>query len=188
MKKLWIIPALFLTGILSACEGKGTIAAVAKAEETVYAASDEEDEEDAAAEIVIYITGEVNNPGVYKLKEGDRIYQAVDMAGGMTKEAADGAINLAEYLTDGMQITVTSQQEYEAQEEAKSEEESGLVNLNTASKEQLMTLPGIGEAKADLIISYRENQGSFASVEDIKNISGIKDGVYNRIKDYICVN
>ena len=120
------------------------------------------------------------------------------MAGGMTKKAAAEAVNQAGRLTDGQQIYVPSKDEQasgvgsvDGQQASGSTEaggaDGGKVNLNTASKEELMTLSGIGEVKADAMVRYREEHGSFQSVEDVKKIEGIKDGVFNKIKDQITV-
>ncbi len=159
-------------------------------------------EEDAAPDTVeeetgiIYVDvcGEVNHPGVYQLTSENRVYEAIEKAGGLTKNAAAVCVNQAEKLTDGQQIYVLSKDEMKDSQGSVGNASSsgvsasdGRVNLNTASKEELMTLSGIGEVKADAIIRYREEHGSFQSVEDIKKIEGIKDGVFNKIKDCITV-
>ncbi len=184
MKRILVMAVVVTAALMVSCTSKGTEVAVA--ENDVSSSGEYEETDEDSREIVVYVTGAVVNPGVYTLTLGDRIYQLVEMAGGFTDDAAQGAVNLAEQLSDGEQITIYTAEEYESEREDKAAESSGLVNINTATKEQLMTLPGIGEAKADLIISYRSAQGNFKSTEDIKNISGIKDGVYSRIKDYIC--
>ena len=162
---------------------------------------------------VVYVSGYVNNPGVYELKEGSRIIDAIDSAGGYSKEAYDNYLNLASLISDGQMIYVPSEEEVESgsieRGVASGADGSGvggvtggngggnggnssgsgaLVNINQASKEELMTLPGIGESKADKIIAYREANGRFNSPEGIMEISGIKDGLYNKIKDKICAN
>lgn len=155
--------------------------------------------------IYVDVCGQVKNPGVYQLGAESRVYEAVEMAGGMTKKAAAEAVNQAGRLTDGQQIYVPSKDEQASgdvggQPGAGSADvqqasgstgaggaDGGKVNLNTASKEELMTLSGIGEVKADAMVRYREEHGSFQSVEDVKKIEGIKDGVFNKIKDQITV-
>ena len=129
--------------------------------------------------------GEIQNPDVYELPQTARIYDAIEAAGGMKETAAKDALNLAEPLVDGQQIKVLSKEE--ALEEAAEEknEADTKVNLNTAGKEELMTLPGIGESKAESIISYRESSGGFKSIEDIMQIEGIKEGVFKKIRDKI---
>lgn len=148
---------------------------------------------------VVYVTGQVKNPGVYEFPEESRIINAIDAAGGYTDEACETYLNLASALSDGQMIYVPSMDEvYSSDSDAAqgmliaqsggsiSETENQLININTASKEELMTLPGIGESKAEKIISYREQNGRFSSAEGIMEISGIKDGLYNKIKDRIC--
>ena len=160
---------------------------------------------------VVYVAGYVNNPGVYELKEGSRIIDAIDSAGGYSKEAYENYLNLASLIADGQMIYVPSEEEV-SQGNVESiagnggtsgigvngnggnsgsngtGNSGGLVNINSASKEELMTLPGIGESKADKIIAYREENGRFSTPEGIMEISGIKDGLYNKIKDKICAN
>lgn len=143
--------------------------------------------------IAVHVCGQVKKPGVYTLAQGARVSDAIDAAGGLTKDAAGDFINQAQKLEDEQQVYVPSQEEAKEspkviQQETNNEshsENKGLVNINQATREELMTLPGIGEAKADMIITYREEHGKFASIEDIKNISGIKDGVFNKICDLI---
>ncbi len=186
MKKILITAVVFAAALMVSCT-PGERGGVIISDDGGNFGEDETQDAAHSSEIVVYVTGAVVSPGVYTLYEGDRIYQLIDMAGGFRDDAAQGAVNLAEVLSDGQQINICTAEEYESEKEAAKEAGSGLVNINTATKEELMTLPGIGEAKADLIISYRNTQGSFKNAEDIKNISGIKDGVYSRIKDYICI-
>ena len=151
-----------------------------------------------AAGIYVYICGEVANPGVYELSEDSRIYEAVDAAGGFTENAARESINLASKVRDGMQITIYNKEEAaslpaggtSAGKNSGQDQMSGsssLVNLNTATKEELMTLKGIGESKAEDIIRYREKSGGFKKIEDIMKISGIKEAGFQKIKDSITV-
>lgn len=147
----------------------------------------------------VHVTGAVAHPGVYQLPAGSRVYQAIEMAGGLTEQASEREINLAEGITDGQKLYIYTREESEALVSsgggglvgdigAENGGTDARVNINTADKEELMTLAGIGESKAEAIIAYREENGGFSSPEDIKNISGIKDGVYSKIKDSICVN
>lgn len=139
--------------------------------------------------IYVYVCGAVAHAGVYELKTDSRVYEAIEKAGGFTEDAAVSGINQAALLKDEEQIYVpfTGEAGNLNQEAGQSEAESGKVNLNTATKEELMTLAGIGESKADSIIRYREEKGKFQSIEDIKQIEGIKDGVFQKIKDLITV-
>ena len=138
-------------------------------------------------QLTVYVCGAVRHPGVYELAEGSRIYEAVALAGGMSHEASPTAVNQAQLLTDGEMIripTVDEETELASEEAA---QEDGLVNINTADLDELKTLPGIGDAKANSILAYREKNGAFASIEEIKNIEGIKDGVFAKLEDCIKV-
>ncbi len=156
--------------------------------------ADETDSEtgEELSSIFVYVCGEVNSPGVYELPAGSRLYEAVEAAGGFTEDADDRVHNLALPLKDGTQVTIYSRFEAETlpaalRYGASGDNGSGLVNINTASKTELMTLPGIGEAKAEDIIRYRENNGDFKTIEDIMKVSGIKDSGFQKIKDRITV-
>ena len=141
-------------------------------------------------ECAVYICGAVKNPGVYRFMGDARVCDAVEAAGGFRKKADRAAINQARPLNDGEQITIPQKRKdygLVKKQSVGGGRESGLVNINQADLAELMTLAGIGEAKAQLIIDYRTENGSFASVEDIMKISGIKEGKNNRIKDQITV-
>lgn len=148
------------------------------------------------AEIVVFVCGEVNFPGVYSFGEGERIQAAVVRAGGLTEDADENYVNQADYLTDGAKLYFPSREEAKEmpQEDVKvnasagqTDESTGLVNINTATCEELMTLPGVGQSKADSIINFRNEHGAFKSIEDIMNITGIKEGLFGKIKDKITV-
>lgn len=145
--------------------------------------------------VVVYICGEVNKPGVYELDENCRVIDAVSAAGGYTEKACDTYLNLAGVVSDEQKIYVPSLDEIEDEASLASLSDGDstnntagaqAVNINKATKEELMSLPGIGESKAEKIIAYREENGAFSSPEGIMQISGIKDGLYNKIKDRIC--
>ena len=201
--------AVFALSGLSGCHGKGqdteggpVVLEDASGEDGKEAkdggvrdAGEDEQKEspkEAADSIVVYVCGKVRKEGVVTLPAGSRIYQAIEMAGGMADDAAASYLNLAEVLTDGARVYVPGTDDAEVGNSSIpqgntaggfSGETDGKVNINQASKEELMTLPGIGEVKADAIIQYRTEQGKFASIEEIKNISGIKDGVFEKMKD-----
>ncbi len=148
--------------------------------------------------IYVHICGQVTSSGVYCLNKESRVNDLVKMAGGFTNEASTDYVNLAQKLVDGQQIYIPSKEEVLEMDLSskidvsieKSEEKETIpnkVNINTADKSQLMTLTGIGEAKAEAIIQYREESGGFRSIEELKQIEGIKDGVFNKIKDKIIV-
>ena len=146
----------------------------------------------------VHICGAVAAPGVYKMPEGSRVYPAVAAAGGFLSQADEGYWNLAAPVHDGMKITVYTREEAKTAPapEALSEglsgkvegKESGAkVNINTAGKEELMTLKGIGESRAEDIIAYRKKLGAFSDIEEIMQVPGIKDGAFQKIKEQITV-
>ena len=137
-------------------------------------------------EILEHVCGAVKNPGVYKIKEGSRICDIIALAGGGTSDSAVDTLNLARVLKDEERIFVPTIQEAETIEVLE-KKGSQKINLNTATKEQLMTLSGIGEAKAEDIIAYRAENGDFQTIEDIMKISGIKEAAFQKIKDKIMV-
>lgn len=141
----------------------------------------------------VYVCGAVECPGVYVLAENSRIYEAVAMAGGFCADARKEAVNQAGTVADGQMIYIPSEEETESGSAAEAlngtdATADGRVDLNTASVEQLMTLPGIGKAKAESIVNYREEHGAFSSTADVMRVEGIKEGIYNRVKDSIKVN
>lgn len=142
-----------------------------------------------SAVIFIHVCGAVKKPGVYEVMVGSRICDAINAAGGLTKKAADSDINQAELLVDGQQVYIPYKRNTKDStlSESSSTVDSSKININTATSAELTTLPGIGDAKAASILQYREENGNFASIEDIKNVSGIKDGLYTQIEAYITV-
>lgn len=165
-----------------------------------------------AKTLVVHICGAVSAPGVYELPAGSRIIDAVEAGGGFLPEAEEACCNLAEEIVDGCQIYIMTKTESCADGQTEKKAgiqtspdsnmqttdrnvrsnsatalENGLVNLNTADVAALMTLPGIGESRAKAIISYREQHGAFAQIEDIMKISGIKQAAFSKIKDKITV-
>ena len=137
--------------------------------------------------LCVYICGAVLRPGVYELEAGSRIVSAVEAAGGFLPEAATEAVNLAKRLEDGMQIVVPTMEEAEAKKAEVFRQEAGMVNLNTASVEELCKLSGIGEAKAEAILAYRTEIGVFSSIEQLKEVTGIGDSLFNQIKESIYI-
>ena len=165
-----------------------------------------------AKTLVVHICGAVSAPGVYELPAGSRIIDAVEAGGGFLPEADEACCNLAEEIVDGCQIYIMTKTESCADGQTEKKAgiqtspdsdmqttdrnvrsnsapalENGLVNLNTADIAALTTLPGIGESRAKAIISYREQHGAFAQIEDIMKISGIKQAAFSKIKDKITV-
>lgn len=151
----------------------------------------------------VYIYGAVNKPGVYYLDSNSRVVDLVKAAGGFKENAYRTGVNLAAYLKDADVVRILTKKQakrlkkenavQEAEDESVpfvSEEVSkkdDTVNINSAGKEELMSLKGIGESKAEAIIAYREEHGSFKSIEEIMEISGIKEGTFNKIKSKITI-
>lgn len=157
------------------------------------------------------IKGEILTPGIYTLKSNSRVIDVIEMSGGLTENADTSVINLSKKITDEMVIIIYSKSEVKDFEKTKEKEKtvqekcikkdenslkndacitdsvktSGKVSINSATKEELMTLTGIGEAKAEDIIKYREENGPFKTIEDIKNVSGIGDSLFAKIKENI---
>ena len=163
----------------------------------------------------IDIKGAIKNPGVYTIDSNSNVNDVIKLAGGLTKEADTSLINLAKKVSDEMVIIVYTKEEVknsnlvntvikvvekecvcpniendgclntEIQDNITNKEDGKLININTATKEELLTISGIGESKANNIIKYRETNGKFNSIEDIKNVDGIGDNLYETIKIYI---
>lgn len=142
-------------------------------------------EKETKESIKVYICGAVNTPGVYELSSGERLVDLLDLCGGFLEEADSTCVNLAQYLEDGEKIYIMTKEEQKTAIDQKEEESDCRININTATLEELMTLPGIGKAKAERIITYREQTTHFASIDEIMKIDGIKDCVYKKIKDFI---
>ena len=152
----------------------------------------------SSGDIFVHVVGEVNAPGIVKVPEGTRLYNVIEKAGGMTKNAQTDYLNLADTVKDGQQIRVISKKEYKklkkkshggSQKESQGgSDSSGLININTATADELQTLSGIGEVRAKAIVEYRTQNGNFSKPEDIKNVSGIGDATFNNIKSQICVD
>ena len=143
----------------------------------------------AGNQVAVYVCGAVAYPGVYYLAADSIKEEALVAAGGFVDGAASTYVNLAEKIREGERIYFPYEEELGVDYSPISGITSdGKVNINTATLDELMTLPGVGESKACSIIEYRQDNGSFEDIEDIKNIPGIKDGIYNNIKDYIVVN
>lgn len=133
-------------------------------------------------EIVVHVAGAVRHPGVYTLQQGTRVEDALHLAG--VAEGADiDALNRASLLTDGQKIMVPFVKE--AQQEGQAQQEDGKVDLNQATLQQLCTLPGIGEVKAEAIISYRTQHGGFRDIDEVKKVTGIGEATFQQIASKI---
>lgn len=150
-------------------------------------------------EITVFVSGEVNKPGVVTLKEGERLAVAVEKLGGTTKKADLNNINLAMKVKDEEHYIIPKYGDIKREKNNKEEsitekdnsndkEESQKININTASIDELDKLPGVGEATANKIVNHRKENGDFKNIEEIKNVNGIGDKKFENMKDLICVN
>ena len=150
--------------------------------------------------VIVHITGAVKTPGIVKLPEWARIEDAIDKAGGLTEDADISDVNLAYVLEDGIKIKIPTISEEKNEEiiinssgegivekEISNNSENKIININKANETDLQTLPGIGASLAGRIVEYRNSNGKFNEIEDIKNVSGIGDSKYENIKNLICV-
>lgn len=160
------------------------------ADEAVAPSSSEPEAVEVKAQVYVYVTGAVANPGVYSLDEGLRVCDAVEAAGGLTEDADASTVNLARVLSDGEHIALPTKAEVEtalAQRSAGGAAASSLVNINTADASALETLSGVGSATAQAIISDREQNGPFSTIEDLMRVDGIGEKKFAKLKDSICV-
>lgn len=167
---------------------------------------EEKSKSEEKQKIIVDVKGAVKNPGIYELEAGKRVSDVINKAGGFTKDANTRYINLSKTLKDEMVIVVYNNKEIKEVLEVKKEtpcicenikndsciengekENSSLININTATIEELMTLTGIGETKALAIIEYRKTNGNFNNIEDIMKVSGISESTYSKIKDSITI-
>ena len=169
----------------------------------------EESPNAGADRIFVHVCGAVRKEGVYELSPDARVVDAIRAAGGCTKKAASFGINQAEALKDGVQVYVPTKAEIKKETNGvgslasfgtegvrtglssqglnSGEGGDALININLATKEELMKLNGVGEAKAELIITYRQAKGGFKDIKDIMKIKGIKQKFFDKIKDKICI-
>lgn len=181
-----VVVCVVITGIVYIVSGRDTKATVFEENTTtieVAAPTDFNNEEEL---IYVYVCGQVNTPGIVELRKGARVFEAIIGAGGITENGNPDAINQAKPVEDGQMIYIPMIGEEYTTETVESQGD-GLVNINTAQVSELTTLPGIGESRANDIISYRDSNGGFNKIEDIMNVPGIKEAAFNRIKDYIKV-
>lgn len=164
-------------------------------EDTTPIITDKTQDKQEDTTITVYVSGEVNSPGLVELPSDSRIADAIKACGDFTPLADKTKINLAQKITDGMQIQVDSKTLVNNSSESinnansnnsNDNSSSNLININTATKEELDTLPGIGPATAQKIIDYRQEHGNFSSIEDIKNVKGIGEAKFSKMQDKIC--
>ena len=147
--------------------------------------------------ITVYISGEVNKPGIVTLSDGDRLATAVEKVGGTTKKADLNGVNMAVKLQDEMHYIIPKIGDIAREDNSKLETndntnqnealKTSQININTATIEELDKLPGVGEATANKIVSHRNDNGEFKSIEEIKNVNGIGDRKFEAMKELICV-
>jgi len=187
MKNNLMIGIFLCMSMLAGCARQDSVLMTAESGLTteVYAQEHLKDEEQTAegAYIYVYVCGHVQQPGVYQLAEDSRVCDALSLAGGILEDGNAEALNQAEHMVDGQTLYVPGIGEADNRDAAPAED--GLLDINTAAKEEFMTLPGIGESKAAAIIQYREEHGMFEAIEELMEIPGIKEGVFNKIKDKI---
>lgn len=154
------------------------------------------EEENKEHKIVIHLAGEVKNPGVFEVNSGSRINDLIHLAGGITENADITNVNLAYVLEDGMKIVIPNINEKTSIENKNdvmssknntTSSQNNKININTATQSELEKLPGIGPSLAVKIIDFRNKNGKFKKIEQIKNVSGIGENKYNNIKSYICI-
>lgn len=176
-KRILVAPVFLLFLLCAACTADQT-------KEPVSLVTEDAGKKDQTDEkLCVYVCGAVKESGVYFLEAGSRVQDAIKAAGGFSKNADQTGLNLAALLEDEMQIVVETLQDEGTVDSSKDKK----VNLNSADKETLMTLPGVGEAKAESIIQYRKEHGRFKKKEDIMNVSGIKEGLFAKIRNFVTV-
>lgn len=175
--KLMIVFILLSIAMIACDETKGESVSLEEI------SSDDLVDSDERKTIFVHVCGAVQKEGVYELPEESRVYELIELAGGFRNDAAKESINQATTLEDGMQLYVPTTDEVKESQSGKNSK----INLNKASKEQLMTLPGVGEAKAETILQYRNDHGPFRKIEDIMNVTGIKEALFSKIKELITV-
>ncbi len=161
----------------------------------------DEPETEEPRRIFVYMCGAVNKPGVYELPSGARVFEAINMAGGLREDALATAINLASFLEDATKIYIPTvdeaqliDEQYAYNDQAYNEElntsnanSQGLININTADSNELQRLNGVGPKLAGAIVRYRDENGAFATKEEIKKVSGIGDGIFAKLENEITV-
>ena len=191
MRIKYFIPVVLCILCLSSCGTTSYLESESDAVKTESISSVSEEQKESA-QIFVQIEGAVEKPGVYQMSDGDRVFALVEKAGGFRKDAYTADINQAEVLSDGQKLIVLTSKEQKAQQSAGSDGGSaqssdGRIDINKAGAEELTTISGIGPARAEAIIAYREQNGRFSKPDDITKVSGIGESTYSRIKDRIKV-
>ena len=195
IKILFVILILLIAGILRLSGESDPSVSIDRANDTGIEVEEASEDHSGSAEICVDIGGQVVNPGVYQVSEGTRLFQLIEMAGGLTENADTDTINRASYVEDGEKILIPSKASSSSvgtgsgaltgeTDVSVGISPGGLVNINLASKEELKTLNGIGDVTAEKIIEYRK-ENRFKKKEDIKSVKGIGDAIFDKIKDSI---
>ena len=198
-----LLPGLFLPAACGRAgirieTGEADTEASSTEASTEYGTESVEENGSELTEVVVYVCGAVVNEGVYTLPQGSRIVDALQAAGGYSDSAGRGAVNLAQVLTDGERIRFPTKEEAENGMAGTETDEAGgtavpadgvdsqgRININTAGPDELKTLSGIGETRAEEILRYREKNGPFRKPEDLMKVPGIKEGTFRKISDRI---
>ena len=193
---LFIVLMGIICLIFSSCNSpKEETVVIEQSEEKQNKPQTEEHSEKEEVWIWVDVSGAVNTPGVYRLKQGSRVFEAVQEAGGFLENADTAGINQASVLSDGEKLQIytieeAQQMEIQPQEFSDSREKAdtnGKININTADLAELQEIPGVGEKKAQSIMEYREACGGFQNIEQLQEVPGIKGKTFDKVKDYITV-
>lgn len=203
-KSMLLLTIFWIAVIFGSCDNKEEEILIGQQEETTLKeeknsgeSQEAEDIQEETSAIWVDVSGAVKNPGVYKLENDARIFQAIEAAGGFSEDADLQWLNQAAEISDGEKIFVYTKEETqtlkeqgissEQEKENAEKAEEAKININQASLEELQEIPGIGEARAQAIIAYREETGGFGRIEDIQQVSGIKGKTFEKIEPYITV-
>ncbi len=189
-KKIWFLMTKVLPTCLFLCscgaEGEGMLL-FSREMDTQEEYSELTDLEQGPDDISVFVCGAVMEPGVVEIPSGSRVEDALQAAGGFAEDADKEYVNLAAKVEDGEKIAFPTMQEVQKLEQSQSVARSGLVDINTANREQLCALTGIGESRAEEIVRYREQNGLFSAIEELKKVDCITDSIYAKLQDEIIV-
>lgn len=190
-----VLVTVLATGRLSGAVTASEFAVTPAGSEQSETAGAAQVETEESSTVFVHVTGAVEQPGLCEVAAGSRVADAVQAAGGFSEQAVTDSVNLARVVQDGEQIHVASVEEATqaaqvptaATEGAASAPGAGLVNINRASEDELVSLPGIGESIAARIVSDRQANGPYQTIEDLKRVSGVGDKKFEAIRDLICI-